>query len=127
MAEQRKSRVDSSVQIGIEDLKALDPDVLSELQEKYGLEIEVRSASAAIERILGGLKGVGSVSQAADFTRGFDRTSDMYWKAFDRDYAMLDPAELVSRPAEAVRRIPLGEALERFSLEELARLKQSGR
>lgn len=59
----------------------------------------------------------------AEYTRGFDRTSDMYHKYFDRDTSMARPADLVSNPVDSLSTMPLSEALKRLSLDEIARLK----
>lgn len=121
MADEKKA-IDSTVELSAQDLQALDPKVLSDLQAKHGLEIQVRSNSAAINTILTGLGRPGLTQ--AEFTRGFDRTSPGYDKYYNRDFKMMDPLEQVTLPADKVNAMSLSDALKTLSVEQLTALKK---
>lgn len=93
-------RVNKAITIDLETLSALHPDMLKELKEKHGLEIQVRSSQPGIDRLTSSIpvKKAG----AAEYDRGFDRTNPGYDKYYDRDKAMINPGELVSQPAKLV-------------------------
>ena len=98
MADEKDKTFTSAVELSARDLQALDPAVLKDLQEQHGLEIQVRSNSTAINKILEGIGRPAGLRAVADFTRGFDRTSPGYDKYYNRDYAMRDPLEQVVLP-----------------------------
>lgn len=96
------------VEVSPTDLQALTPDKLKELQERFGLEVQIRSSSAGIAKILGAIGRPGDISRVAVYDRGFDRTSPGYDKYYDRDRSsvfdkVLDPPEFLD-PAELKRR-----------------------
>lgn len=121
MADEGSGRL-KNLDISLAELQSLDPQVLKRIQDAHGIEVSVRSSAAAIDQILGSLrKDPGS---AAEYTRGFDRTSDMYGKYFDRDTSNI--ADQLIRPGdlERIGRVTLEEALQKLTLDEIAKLKQ---
>lgn len=118
--------INAASEFSLSDLQSLDPALLKELQEQHGLEIQVRSNSDAINRLLQGLgrTGVSDATNAAEFTRGFDRTSPGYDKYYNRDFAVRDPLQEVTLPAERIRSMTLQEALRTLTPEQLATLKR---
>lgn len=111
---------DSKTELSVKDLQALDPKALQELHNKYGLEVQIRSNSTAINQILTSLGRTVSADSA--FTRGFDRTSPGYDRYYDRDNAQMRPGEEVINPA-----VTLGQVLKTLSAEQLAELKKGQR
>lgn len=96
-----KPQIDKAVTLNLQDLQALSPEVLAQLQKEHGLEIQVRSSSAGIDRLAQNLGGAQALRKA-EYDRGFDRTSPGYDKYYDRDRAMVNPADLVTNPADLV-------------------------
>ena len=106
------------------ELASLDPQKLADLQAKHGLEINLRSTSAAISDVL---KTVGRAGAVAEYDRGFDRTTPGYDKYYDRDKAMINPADLVSDPArvKAAMGMKLSDALKQLTPADLEALKSN--
>lgn len=73
-----------AIDVSPEDLQALTPDALRELQQKHGLELSIRSSARGIDKILETL-GREEIGNIAVFDRGFDRTSPGYDKYYNRD------------------------------------------
>lgn len=88
----------------IANFEALNAAALDHLQGKFGHEVRVSSTRAALSEILRNIdrKGIGSLTNAAEYDRGFDRTSPGYDKYYDRDRANINPADLVSNPIDVV-------------------------
>lgn len=122
---QTTAPVNAAVSISGKELAALNPKALANLQDKYGLEVEIRSNSGAINDILADLGNQGLTAAAKEFVRGFDRTSPGYDRYYDRDNA-LNPADLVSNPAQRLSQLStmnLKDALQDLSLAEIEHLK----
>ena len=88
----RKKRVNVAV-FSAEASKLTDKQ-LSELKEKFGLNIRVRSDSAAIEKMIGKIDEVSS----------YDRTYPGYDRSYDKDPdvgtelgAMINPADIMPK------------------------------
>jgi hypothetical protein len=95
--------VEKAISVTPQELASLTPETLEDLRQKHGLEINLRSSAPGVNRILTQLGREAEV--AADFTRGFDRTSGGFDRYYDRDIASLDPLERVSNPADLAARI----------------------
>ncbi len=96
-------QINKSLTVNLQDLQALGPDALAELQKQHGLEIQLRSSAAGIDKIASNLATNAAKMAQAAFDRGFDRTTPGYDKYYDRDRAMMNPADLVTNPADAVK------------------------
>lgn len=86
-----------SVELSGDELKAVSVENLRGLHQKYGLEVSIRSTRKAIDEILKEI-GRDDFGLAADFTRGFDRTSGGYNRYYDRDIAIFEQFEDVINP-----------------------------
>ncbi len=119
-----KGRPNSSAELTLNELQAVDPEILKELQEKYGLEIQVRSNSEAINQLLQGVGRTAALSPQ-EFTRGFDRTNPGYDKFYDRDGPGGGGSrEQVTKPIENLLAVSLQEAIKSLSAEQLATIKK---
>jgi hypothetical protein len=78
-----------AVELSAGDLKALSLESLESLHQKYGLDVQIRSSRVAIDQILKeiGREGPGA---AAEFTRGFDRTSGGFDRYYNRDIPTME-------------------------------------
>lgn len=94
MAEER-------VTLDARTLSSLDPETLSRLRSEFGATVELKTTKPGLTALLDNLSktGVADLAMAADYDRGFDRTSPGYDKYYDRDRAMSNPADLVTNPA----------------------------
>lgn len=83
MAEEQDERI---VELRGEDLRALSAESLRRLNEKYGVEVSVRSTRGAIDELLKELarEDIGIIAQG-QFTRGFDRSFPGFDRYYDRD------------------------------------------
>lgn len=109
---------DANVDLSLTEFQSLDPQVLQDLQKQHGLEVQVRSNSAAVNAILTSLGR--SIGKAAEFTRGFDRTSPGYDKYYNRDFVQARPGDAVINPAT----MTLQDALKTLSPQQLIDLKR---
>jgi hypothetical protein len=117
VTEMAEKTPNAAADLSLNELQALNPKTLQDLHEKYGLEVQIRSNSAAVNQILTSL---GKIGPQAAFQRGFDRTSPGYDKYYNRDFLQGRPGEDVINPA-----MPLQEALKTLTAEQLVELKKS--
>jgi hypothetical protein len=84
-------------------LASLAPETMEKLRSEFGATIELRASKPGMASILESLTGrvtAGGIGAAAEYDRGFDRTSPGYDKYYDRDRTSLTTMEEVVRPAE---------------------------
>lgn len=74
----------------------LTPKALAELKSKYGIDIKLRSSSAAI----------GKLIAAVDLTASYDRTHPGYDRSYDRDPDVRHQIGAVINPVDVVTPSP---------------------
>lgn len=91
--ENSKKRV--NVAVFSADASKLTEKQITELKDKFGLSIRVRSDSAALDKMIGKIDEVSS----------YDRTHPGYDRAYDKDPdvgdelgAMINPSDLLRKP-----------------------------
>lgn len=103
MAEDSKNPKEERVALDARTLTSLDPETLARLRSEFGVSVELKSTKPGLAALLdnltkGGVAG-SALLPAAEYDRGFDRTSPGYDKYYDRDRSMVNPSEAVSNPS----------------------------
>lgn len=102
MADQQDPQ-EERVSLDARTLSSLSPETLARLRSEFGLSVELKSTKPGLTALLDGLTKPGAVNPtlatADAYDRGFDRTSPGYDKFYDRDRAMVNPADALINPA----------------------------
>jgi hypothetical protein len=100
VAEQPERAPREEVVVFTGDPKGITEDAIKELQDKFGLEVKVRSSVSAIDSL---------IARAVDVV-AYDRTHPGYDRVYDRDpnAGHLSIASRIN-PAELIRELEAGE------------------
>jgi hypothetical protein len=79
------------------DVAALSDSQIKELQDKFGLKLQVRARADALAKVLG---RIGEVA-----VQNFDRTNPGYERSFDRTADLGDPFSRIINPVDLEDRI----------------------